>query len=213
MNDHLPCVFLFSIVNNAEWYADVKLLDFVADMGRNFRMGDMLALTSVKTRLEQPSGMSFTEFTYQMFQAFDFYHLFKTYDCAIQLGGSDQMGNLVAGRKLIDRITKKDSFGVTLPIITSDDGNKFGKSEGQAIWLDESKTTPFALYQYFIRIFDTEVEKLLKLLTFLSLDEINEVLRKHREQPDQRIAQQKLAEEITVLIHGRKLLSFLRMSE
>lgn len=173
-------------------------------MGRNFRMGNMLSRTSVKTRLESAAGMSFTEFTYQIFQAYDWLHLFKTYNCRFQLGGSDQMGNLKSGHELIGRVTNKEIFGLILPLITNEEGNKFGKSAGNAIWIDEAKTSSFTLYQFFIRIADSQVGNLLKLLTFLPLPEIDEIVKKHQEMPEKREAQQRLAEEVTLLIHGSK---------
>lgn len=165
-------------------------------------MGSMLSRSSVQSRLQSESGMSFTEFTYQMFQAYDWLHLFQQHECSFQLGGSDQMGNLMSGHELISRVTKKDVFGLTLPIITNEEGNKFGKSAGNAVWLAEEKTSPFSLYQYFIRVADSEVEKLLKLLTFLPLSEIDTVMQEHRKVPELREAQRKLAREITLLIHG-----------
>lgn len=168
-------------------------------MGRHFRLGDMLSLSSVKSRL-QGEGLSFTEFTYQVFQAYDWLHLLNEYDCAFQLGGSDQMGNLMAGHQLISRTAKKPVYGLTLPIITNEEGNKFGKSAGNAVWLDQEKTSPFSFYQFFIRIPDSEVENLLKLLTLLPLKEINEIMVPNEQEP--RYAQRRLAEEITLLVHG-----------
>lgn len=192
----------FRIVNNANWYADTKLIDFIGTVGRHFRMGNMLSRSAVQSRLQSESGMSFTEFTYQMFQAYDWLHLFQQHECTFQLGGSDQMGNLMSGHELIGRVTKKDVYGLTLPIITNEEGDKFGKSAGNAIWLAEERTSPFSLYQYFIRVADSEVEKLLKLLTFLPLSEIDSVMQEHRKVPELREAQRKLAREITLLIHG-----------
>lgn len=190
------------IVNNADWYAGVQLVDFIGTMGRHFRMGSMLSRSSVQSRLQSDSGMSFTEFTYQIFQAFDWLHLFREHECAFQLGGSDQMGNLMSGHELISRVTNKSVFGLTLPIITNEEGDKFGKSAGNAVWLDETKTSPFSLYQFFIRSTDAEVEKLLKLLTFVPLSEIDKLMEEHRKVPELRDAQRRLAQEITLLIHG-----------
>lgn len=146
--------------------------------------------------------MSFTEFTYQIFQAYDWLHLVREYDCRFQLGGSDQMGNLTAGHELISRTAKKPVYGLTLPIITNKEGDKFGKSAGNAVWLDEEKTSPFAFYQFFMRIADSEVENLLKLLTLLPLREIEQIMTAHRQMPEVRDAQRKLAQEITLLVHG-----------
>lgn len=191
------------IVNNFDWYKDVGIIDFIANMGRHFRMGSMLSRSSVQSRLE--AGMSFTEFTYQIFQAYDWLHLYKTFNCRFQLGGSDQMGNLMSGHELISRVdTRCNVFGITLPIITTEEGDKFGKSAGNAVWLDEDKTSPFAFYQFFVRTPDSEVEKLLKLFTFLPLKDINHIMQEHKRVPELREAQKALAEGITTLVHGEQ---------
>lgn len=166
----------------------------------------MLSRSSVQSRLEAEGGMSFTEFTYQTFQAYDWLHLLRTYNCRFQLGGSDQMGNLMSGHELISRAEKKDVFGLTLPIVTDEEGDKFGKSAGNAVWLDGNKTSAFALYQFFVRRPDSEVEKLLKLYTFLPLEEINFLMDEHRKSPEKRKAQTILAEDVTLLVHGGKVL-------
>lgn len=166
-------------------------------------MGDMLARTSVKVRLES-GGMSFTEFTYQVLQAYDWLHLFNKHECRFQLGGNDQLGNMYSGHELITRSKKTDVFALTLPIITNEEGNKFGKSAGNALWLDENKTSPFSIYQYFVRMPDADVEKLLKLLTFLDIQEIDEIMANHWKAPEGREAQKKLAAEVTLLMHGSK---------
>lgn len=171
-------------------------------MGRHFRLGNMLSLSFVKSRLQSESGITFTEFTYQVFQAYDWLHLCKTYDCLFQLGGSDQMGNLMAGHKLISRVVEKSVYGLTLPIITNTEGNKFGKTAGNAVWLNEEKTSVFSFYQFFVRTFDSEVENLLKLLTLLPLKEISEIMTRHRQMPELREPQRRLAKEITLLVHG-----------
>jgi len=146
------------IVNNADWYADLQLIDFVANMGRHFRMGSMLSRSSVQSRLESEDGMSFTEFTYQIFQAYDWLHLLRRHNCCFQMGGSDQTGNLMTGHELISRVERKrEVFGLTLPLVTTEEGDKFGKSAGNAVWLDGNKTSPFALYQFFLRMPDSEV--------------------------------------------------------
>ena len=156
----------------------------------------------MQSRLQSDAGMSFTEFTYQLFQAYDWLHLHKEYDCRFQMGGSDQMGNIKSGFDLISKVSKKPVFGLTLPLITNETGDKFGKSAGNAIWLDPTQTSEFALYQFFIRLPDSEVENLLKLLTFLPLNEVNDLVGKHQKNPDQREAQKVLAREMTLLIHG-----------
>ncbi|XP_067632124.1 tyrosine--tRNA ligase, mitochondrial [Eurosta solidaginis] len=192
------------VVNNAEWYANMTLIDFIANMGRHFRMGSMLSRSSVQTRLEAEGGMSFTEFTYQIFQAYDWLHLCRTYDCRFQMGGSDQMGNLMTGHELISRVVKKPVYGMTVPIVTNEEGDKFGKSAGNAVWLDEEQTSAFALYQFFVRIPDSAVEKLLHLFTFIPLKEVEQLMVEHRKEPEKRKAQTILAEDVTLLVHGEK---------
>lgn len=163
-----------------------------------------MSRTSVQSRLTSESGMSFTEFTYQIFQSYDWYYLYKEFNCKFQLGGSDQMGNLMSGHELISRIENKPVFGLTLPLVTTEEGDKFGKSAGNAIWLCPEKTTPFSFYQFFLRISDTGVDKLLKLFTFLPIDEINQIMNSHQKSPEKRDAQRKLAQEVTLLVHGLK---------
>lgn len=180
----------------------------MANIGRHFRMGSMLSRTSVQSRLSSESGMSFTEFTYQIFQAYDWLHLLQKFNCRFQLGGSDQMGNVMTGHELISRIENKSVFGLTLPIITNEEGDKFGKSAGNAIWLDENKTSAFSFYQFFIRTVDSEVDKLLKLFTFLPLKEIESIVEEHKRVPELREAQQLLAKEVTLLVHGGKKKEF-----
>ncbi|XP_001361216.2 tyrosine--tRNA ligase, mitochondrial [Drosophila persimilis] len=192
-----------TIVNNAEWYANLHLIDFIANMGRHFRMGSMLSRSSVQSRLESEDGMSFTEFTYQIFQAYDWLHLLRKHNCCFQMGGSDQTGNLMTGHELISRVERKrEVFGMTLPIVTNEEGDKFGKSAGNAVWLDENKTSPFALYQFFLRMPDSEAEKLLKLFTFIPLPEIEQLMQEHEKEPEKRKAQTLLAEDVTLLVHG-----------
>lgn len=162
----------------------------------------MLSRSSVQSRLETEGGMSFTEFTYQTFQAYDWLHLLRTHNCRFQMGGSDQMGNLMSGHELISRAEKKDVFGLTLPIVTNEEGDKFGKSAGNAVWLDDNKTSSFSLYQFFVRMPDSEVEKLLKLFTFIPIKEIEFLMDEHRKEPEKRKAQTMLAEDVTLLVHG-----------
>ncbi|EDV57071.1 tyrosine--tRNA ligase, mitochondrial [Drosophila erecta] len=192
-----------TVVNNADWYADLQLIDFVANMGRHFRMGSMLSRSSVQSRLESEDGMSFTEFTYQIFQAYDWLHLLRRHNCCFQMGGSDQTGNLMTGHELISRVERKrEVFGLTLPLVTTEEGDKFGKSAGNAVWLDGNKTSPFALYQFFLRMPDSEVEKLLKLFTFIPLPQVEQLMREHTKEPEKRKAQTLLAEDVTLLVHG-----------
>lgn len=191
------------IVNNADWYRDINSIDFVTKIGRYFRMGEMLSRSSVQSRLNSESGMSFTEFTYQICQAYDWLHLYETYKCRFQLGGSDQMGNINSGHDLISKKEKKQAFGITLPLITNEAGDKFGKSGGEAVWLDDGKTSPYSLFQFFIRQPDSEVEKLLKLFTFMPMNDIQDMLERHRRTPELREPQNKIAEDVTLLIHGK----------
>ncbi|CAH0579111.1 unnamed protein product [Chrysodeixis includens] len=192
------------VVNNATWYKDINSIQFVSEIGRNFRMGTMLLKQSVQARINSEIGMSFTEFAYQIFQSYDWQHLLKEYDCRFQIGGSDQMGNISAGHELISRTSKKNVYGLTLPLVTTEEGDKFGKSAGNAVWLDPKKTSPYSLYQFFIRTKDSEVEKLLKLFTFYRLGEIKDIMFKHKEHPDQRYPQTCLAEQLTTLVHGKE---------
>lgn len=192
-------------MNNADWYQNLSFMDFISNIGRHFRLGEMLSLTSVKTRMENEAGMSFTEFSYQICQAYDWWQLYKEYKCRLQLGGSDQLGNISAGQQFIKRMeNKRNFFGLTMPILTTRDGKKLGKSEGNAIWLDGVKTTLFSLYQFFVRTPDDQVENLLKLLTFFSLEEIREIMLEQNQSTHLRKAPQRLAEHLTLLIHGGK---------
>ncbi|XP_062700485.1 tyrosine--tRNA ligase, mitochondrial-like [Aedes albopictus] len=192
------------VVNNADWYRELNFVQFISSIGRHFRMGSMLSRASVQSRLQSEGGMSFTEFTYQIFQAYDWLHLLKAHSCRFQLGGSDQMGNIMSGHELISRVDRKDVYGITLPLITNEEGDKFGKSAGNAVWLSSDKTSPYALYQFFVRTPDSEVEKLLKLLTFMPLDEIRSVLARHQRTPELWEAQKRLAQELTLLVHGEE---------
>lgn len=153
--------------------------------------------------MESEEGISFTEFSYQVCQSYDWWQLFKNHKCQFQLGGADQLGNISAGYRLIKRLeSKKNAFGITIPILTTKDGHKLGKSEGNAIWLDAEKTPPFTLYQFFIRTPDDEIENLLKILSFCSIDEINEIMIEQNKATHLRIAPKKLAEQMTLLVHG-----------
>ncbi|PSN31760.1 Tyrosine--tRNA ligase [Blattella germanica] len=167
------------IVDNLQWYSEQNVIEFISQIGRHFRMGTMLSRQSVQSRLSSETGMSFTEFCYQVFQAYDWLHLFHKYNCRFQIGGSDQMGNIVSGHDLISRVTDEQVYGLTLPLVTTETGNKFGKSEGNAIWLNAEKSPPFDLYQFFVRCRDSEVENYLKLFTFESLSNIQKIMRKH----------------------------------
>lgn len=192
------------ILDNLQWYKDMNLLSFIKDVGKYFRMGTMLGRTSVRARLESDNGMSFTEFTYPVFQGYDWLHLQRTYNCNFQVGGQDQMGNIISGYDLVTKYTKNQVYGLTLPLITAEGGKKFGKSIGNAVWLSPAKSSSFQLYQYFMRVEDADVEKFLHFFTFLPLHKIKKIVEEHFKKPELRIAQRNLAEKVTILVHGGK---------
>jgi tyrosyl-tRNA synthetase len=196
-----PPIFL----DNYDWFSNMGVIPFLRDVGRHFRLGPMLAKESVKARLESEEGMSFTEFSYQCLQGYDFYHLYHEQDVILQIGGSDQWGNITAGTDLIRKLTGKTAFGLTFPLLTRSDGKKFGKSEEGAIWLSPDKLSPYEFYQFFVRTADADVIKLMKFLTFMEIAEISEWERKLQSgdcEPNS--AQRRLAEEITRFIHGEE---------
>ncbi|KAJ3847831.1 tyrosine-tRNA ligase [Lentinula lateritia] len=196
------------VKSNLEWHQNFTMLEFLRVVGVHARVNTMLNKESVRTRLDSSAGISFTEFTYQLLQAYDFHHLHSAFDCTVQIGGSDQWGNIVAGLELINRLNPSKSsedqkaFGITTPLLTTASGEKFGKSAGNAIWLDPKLTSVFDLYQYFLKVEDVDVEKYLKIFTFLPLSEIQMVMDVHKSEPDKRTAQRRLAAEVTELIHG-----------
>ena len=192
--------------NNYDWLSKITLIELLRDYGKYFNLGTMLAKESVASRLE--SGISFTEFTYQILQSIDFQVLFKEYNCRLQVGGSEQWGNITAGIDLIRKTVDENSkaFGLTIPLVTKADGTKFGKTESGAIWLDPMKTTPYEFYQFWFNAADSDVIKYLKLFTFLSEGEISVLARAVAEEPHLRQAQQKLAAEVTSFIHGNDAL-------
>ncbi|OCH92292.1 tyrosyl-tRNA synthetase [Obba rivulosa] len=194
--------------NNLNWFKDLGFLEFLRTVGIHSRVNAMLARDSVRTRLESQSGISFTEFTYQLMQAYDFYMLHKHADCSIQIGGSDQWGNIIAGLDLINRMnpsageSTEKGFGIVTPLLTTATGEKFGKSAGNAVSLDERITNVFDFYQFFLRTSDADVARYLKMFTLLPVAEIDAVNEAHRERPEARSAQHLLAEEVTILVHG-----------
>ncbi|XP_029400725.1 tyrosine--tRNA ligase, mitochondrial isoform X2 [Mus pahari] len=194
----------FTVLDNAAWLQKQHLVDFLATVGGHFRMGTLLSRLSVQSRLKSPEGMSLAEFFYQVLQAYDFYYLFQHYGCRVQLGGSDQLGNIVSGYEFIHKLTGEDVFGITVPLITSTTGAKLGKSAGNAVWLNREKTSPFELYQFFVRQQDESVERYLKLFTFLPLPEIDHIMQLHVKEPEKRVAQKRLAAEVTKLVHGQE---------
>ncbi|MDN3674993.1 tyrosine--tRNA ligase [Flavobacterium branchiarum] len=192
------------LVNNYDWMKEFSFLDFIRDVGKHITVNYMMAKDSVKKRLtsEAAEGMSFTEFTYQLVQGYDFLHLYKNKQCTLQMGGSDQWGNITTGTELVRRMESGKAYALTCPLITKADGTKFGKSEGGNIWLDAARTSPYKFYQYWLNTSDVDAEKYIKIFTFLSKEEIESLTIEHRETPHLRILQKRLAEEITVMVHS-----------
>ncbi|MEM7486009.1 MAG: tyrosine--tRNA ligase [Bacteroidota bacterium] len=193
------------LVNNYDWMKDFSFLDFIRDVGKHITVNYMMAKDSVKKRLSSDAkeGMSFTEFTYQLVQGYDFLHLYQNHNCTLQMGGSDQWGNITTGTELIRRIVGGKGFALTCPLITKADGSKFGKTEGGNIWLDAERTSPYKFYQYWLNTSDEDAEKYSKIFTFLTKDEVTALINEHKETPHLRILQKKLAEEITVQVHSK----------
>jgi len=200
------------IVNNNDWFRDFSFVDFLREVGKHFRMGAMLGKDSVKTRLNSELGMSFTEFSYQLLQAYDFLRLYDARQCVLQLGGSDQWGNITAGTDLIRKVRGAEAYGVTMPLVCDSSGQKFGKSAGNAIYLDHNRTSYYDFYQFFVRTTDADVVRFLKIFTFMPLEEIAELECQVREEPEKRVAQNRLAEEITRTVHGEEGLRIARRS-
>lgn len=192
------------MVNNYDWFKDISFLDFIRDVGKHISINYMLAKDSVRKRLEGENGMSFTEFTYQLVQGYDFYWLNKNKNCKFQFGGSDQWGNIVTGTELIRRKSGAEAFAFTCPLLTKADGGKFGKSEKGNVWLSPDKTSPYSFYQFWLNTADLDAERFLKIFTFLSKEDIDGLVRQHTGNESQRLLQKKLAEEITCLVHSRK---------
>ena len=190
------------LVDNREWTAEVNVLDFLRDVGKHVTVGTMLSKESVKTRLSSEQGLSFTEFSYMLLQANDFFELHKNYECEMQIGGSDQWGNITAGIDMIRRRSSAIAYGLTVPLVTRSDGAKFGKTSEGTVWLDSKRTLPYELHQYLINVDDRDVEKLLLQLTLVSVSEISELMVDHRKSPEDRRAQQRLATEVCCLVHG-----------
>uniref|UniRef100_A0A3P9MLD2 Tyrosine--tRNA ligase n=1 Tax=Oryzias latipes TaxID=8090 RepID=A0A3P9MLD2_ORYLA len=193
-----------TVLNNMSWYKSWGVVEFLSEAGRHFRMGTMLSRQSVQARLKSPDGMSLTEFTYQVFQAFDFHHLNQTRGCRIQLGGTDQLGNLMSGHEYLHKVRGEDVYGLTIPLVTNSMGDKLGKTAGNAVWLNRDKTSPFELYQFFLRQPDANVEGYLKLFTFLPLAEVESLMKLQSEDPGKRLAHKRLAAEVTKLVHGKE---------
>ena len=191
------------LVDNADWTAPLSFLDVLRDVGKHFKVNAMVAKESVRARMEDRDvGISYTEFSYMILQAFDFHHLCVQHECELQIGGSDQWGNITAGIDLIHRRQNRQAFGLTLPLITNADGSKFGKTEAGAVWLDVARTSIYQFYQYWVRVDDRDVVRYLNFFTFLHRDDVEALARQHSEQPQARIAHKALAKEVTALAHG-----------
>ncbi|MFH6767684.1 tyrosine--tRNA ligase [Gaetbulibacter aquiaggeris] len=194
------------LVNNYDWMKNFSFLEFIRDVGKHITVNYMMAKDSVKNRISSDAseGMSFTEFTYQLVQGYDFLHLYNDKNCTIQMGGSDQWGNITTGTELIRRIGNGKGYAITCPLITKSDGSKFGKSEGGNVWLDANRTSPYKFYQYWLNSSDEDAERYIKIFTFLSESEINALIAEHQEAPHMRVLQKRLAEEITTMVHSKE---------
>jgi tyrosyl-tRNA synthetase len=194
------------LVNNYDWMKDFSFLEFIRDVGKHITVNYMMAKDSVKNRISSESsndGMSFTEFTYQLVQGYDFLHLYRENNCSIQMGGSDQWGNITTGTELIRRIGGGKGYAITCPLITKSDGSKFGKSEGGNVWLDANRTSPYKFYQYWLNSSDEDAEKYIKIFTFLTKTDIENIINEHTNNPGARLLQKRLAEEITTMVHSK----------
>ena len=190
------------MVNNYDWFKDFTFLDFIRDVGKHITVNYMMAKDSVKKRIEGDAGMSFTEFSYQLVQGYDFYWLYKNKNCKLQMGGSDQWGNIVTGTELIRKKDGGEAFAFTCPLITKTDGGKFGKTEKGNVWLDADKTSPYQFYQFWLNASDEDAEKWIKIFTFLSKNAIDILIHKHKANPATRTLQKTLAQEVTAFVHG-----------
>ncbi|HEM3695804.1 TPA: tyrosine--tRNA ligase [Streptococcus suis] len=190
------------MVNNYDWFSDISFIDFLRDVGKYYTVNYMMSKDSVKKRIE--TGISYTEFAYQIMQGYDFYELNDKYNVTLQIGGSDQWGNMTAGTELLRRKADKSGHVMTVPLITDSTGKKFGKSEGNAVWLDADKTSPYEMYQFWLNVMDDDAVRFLKIFTFLSLDEIAEIEKQFDAARHERLAQKILAKEVVTLVHGEE---------
>ncbi|MCL1942113.1 MAG: tyrosine--tRNA ligase [Candidatus Azobacteroides sp.] len=192
------------LVNNYDWMKDISFLGFIRDIGKHITVNYMMAKDSVKRRLsgEFSDGLSFTEFTYQLVQGFDFLHLYQTKNCKLQMGGSDQWGNITTGTELIRRKANGEAYGLTCPLITKADGTKFGKTESGNVWLNKAYTSSYKFYQFWLNVSDEDAERYIKIFTFLPKDEIDSLIEEHRKTPHLRVLQKRLSEEITIMVHS-----------
>ena len=192
------------MANNYDWFKNISFIDFLRDTGKHITVNYMMAKDSVKKRIEGEVGMSYTEFAYQLMQGYDFYWLYQNKNCKLQMGGSDQWGNITTGTELVRKKAGGEAFAFTCPLITKADGGKFGKTEKGNIWLDADKTTPFHFYQFWLNASDEDAEKWIKIFTFLTKKEIETILTGHQKDAGQRLLQKRLAEEITMFVHGKE---------
>lgn len=192
------------MVNNYDWFKNMGFLSFIRDVGKHITVNYMMAKDSVRKRIEGDTGMSFTEFTYQLIQGYDFYWLYKNHNCKLQMGGSDQWGNITTGTELVRKKAGGEAFAFTCPLLTKSDGGKFGKSEKGNIWLDAAKTTPYQFYQFWINAADADAVKWIKIFTFLNKEEIEAIIGQHTGNESQHLLQKTLAAEVTRLVHGEK---------
>jgi tyrosyl-tRNA synthetase len=190
------------MVNNYDWFKPISFIDFLRDTGKHITVNYMMAKDSVKKRIEGETGISYTEFAYQLMQGYDFYWLYANKNCKLQMGGSDQWGNMTTGTELIRRKAGGEAFVFTNPLITKTDGTKFGKTEGGNVWLDARLTSPYQFYQFWLNASDSDAEKWIKIFTFLLQSEVETILAEHRKDPGQRLVQKRLAKEVTVFVHG-----------
>jgi tyrosyl-tRNA synthetase len=192
------------MVNNYDWFRDINFLHFIRDVGKHITVNYMMSKDSVRKRLEGEAGLSFTEFTYQLIQGYDFYWLYTHKNCKLQMGGSDQWGNITTGTELIRRKAGGEAFAFTCPLLTKSDGSKFGKSEGGNVWLDAGKTSPYQFYQFWLNAADDDAEKWIRIFTFLTREEVETLTAEHRQNPASRLLQKKLASEVTLFVHGKE---------
>lgn len=192
------------MVNNYDWFKNVGFLQFIREVGKHITVNYMMSKDSVKKRMDGETGISFTEFTYQLVQGYDFYWLYQNKNCKLQMGGSDQWGNITTGAELIRRKAGGEAFAFTCPLLTKSDGGKFGKTESGNIWLDAGKTSPYHFYQFWLNAADSDAEKWIRIFTFLPRNEINNLIEEHKKDQSKRILQKKIAEELTVFVHGEE---------
>ncbi len=202
LENQVTKLFGFKVVNNYDWIKDISVVDFLRDYGKHFNVNYMINKDIVRRRLE--SGITYCEMSYMILQSLDYLHLNKTYNCTLQVAGSDQWGNITSGIDLIRKKTGKEVYGFTMPLILDKFGNKFGKSEGNALWIDKNKTSPYEIYQYLINTDDSKVIEYLKVFTFLSHEEIDKLEEKTKTEPEKRLAQKALAEEVVKFLHGQE---------